>query len=537
MQSKQEKSLEAIRKILFPDYQLRLDRQEKEIAWLKQQLFDKEALLASIEPILIDLLERKISYSREEMAAALAPIMGDALRQQIDDAKEEIVDILYPIIGKTIRKSVAEAMKKLVDTVNQKIDKALRQNPLKKFLQSKITGVPESELVLKDAMPFQIEEVFVIHRESGLLLSHVSAKEPGVKVDEELISGMLTAIRDFVSEAFKSAEDQELDEIQYGQSKILLDRGHHSYLAVVISGIEPGQFDDDIHKLIRKIHNQYYKSLRHFDGDITQFSEMPKYLKRFIKKYEARPAAEQPQKSRPYLLYFAVGLVLIFLTIFAIKKFPGYLASIKGGQQIEQPIGTTGKLNARDVIAQIQQQMSQSADLKNLKPDFIVEDQQVIIEGKVPSVAIKRKLGYLVSEVDDVKVVINNLEIAGDHDVSFAEIREFLSQNMVCFDANTPTIPADEYAKLDSIFNAINLLDSIKLVIRGYSDSLADSAYNLRLSEQRAARVSDYFIAKGFPKNKIVIKAYGEKFAISSNETEQGRAKNRRVEFDIIRTR
>ena len=175
MQSKKDKSLEALKKIILHEDQQKLKQLEQDLSALSKQIADKESLISSLDPVIADLLERKISDSKEEMAEALAPIMGDAIRQQIADAKDDVVDALYPIIGKTIRKSVAEAMKKLVETVNQKIDKALRQNLFKKFLQSKITGVPEGELVLKDAMPFKIEEIFLIHKESGLLLSHFSA--------------------------------------------------------------------------------------------------------------------------------------------------------------------------------------------------------------------------------------------------------------------------------------------------------------------------------------------------------------------------
>lgn len=537
MQSKKDQSLEALRKILLQKDQLKLDQLEKELSSVKQQIADKESLISSLDPVIADLLERKISNSKEEMAAALAPIMGDAIRQQIADAKDDVVDALYPIIGKTIRKSVAEAMKKLVETINQKIDQALRQNLFKKFLHSKITGVPEGELVLKDAMPFKIEEIFLIHKESGLLLSYFSAKGTGVKVDEELISGMLTAIRNFVSEAFTSAEEQELDEIQYGDSKILLDMGHHSYLAIVISGIEPGQFIDDVHNLNRKIHNRYCKFLRQFDGDITQFGEMPRLLKSFTRKYDANPDVKKTQKSRPFLRYIFVGLLLIFLIVFAIKKIPGYLVSKKIQDKTEKTTESIPELSSEDVISQIHQRMSQVEGLKNLAPKFIVDNNQVTIEGMVPSIEIKRKLGYLVSEISGVRVVINNLEVQDDQEVLFENAKSFLDSCMIYFNVAGETIPQKEYQKLTEVFNCTRGLNNIELVIKGYSDNLADSAYNLRLSEQRARSVSSYLTSIGFPGDNIVVESHGEQSAIASNQTGEGRAKNRRVEFDIIRKR
>lgn len=590
MQSKKDRSLDALKKILLHEDQQKLKQLESELTELRIQIADKESLISSLDPVIADLLERKIASSKAEMAEALAPIMGDAIRHQIADAKEDVVDALYPIIGKTIRKSVAEAMKNLVDTINQKIDNALRKNLVKKFIQSKITGVSESELVLKDAMPFQIQEIFLIHKESGLLLSHVSSKKADVKIDEDLISGMLTAIRNFVSEAFIPAKDQDLDEILYGNSKILLDMGHHSYIAVVISGIEPAQFSTDIRSLNHKIHNRYHKLLRHFNGDITQFGEMPRLLNRFLKKYETNIELRKPQKAKPYLRNLFFALVLICLTIIAIQKIPVYLANrkiqnkiaskieaipgltqqnirysvsnrwltIRGEvsssrqkeqidslvQTVDEITGFNNYLTIRDgeafsneIIQKIQHRMSQSAEFRNLNPKFIVENDQITIEGPAPNHKIKRDLGFLVSEIAQVKVVINNLEVLKNNEFSINEIQNFLQQNIVCFKTDSAVIPETEYVKLDSIFNRIRTLEDIKLVIKGYSDDLADSVYNLKLTEQRAQSVADYLISKGFSSKNIVVEGWGKKFAIASNETAEGRAKNRRVEFNIIPTR
>lgn len=214
MEKKEEKALEALRKIILQEDEIKLEQLESEIRILKNQISDKESLISSISPIIADLLERKIFDSKDEMAEALAPIMGEAIKRQVSEAKEDVVDALYPIIGKTIRKSVAEAMKNLVDTVNQKFEQALRNRFFKKRIQSKLTGVSKGELVIRDSIPFNIEEIFLIHRESGLLISHVSSSMPEGTVDKELISGMLTAIGDFVTNAFKTNKDEDLNEIQ-----------------------------------------------------------------------------------------------------------------------------------------------------------------------------------------------------------------------------------------------------------------------------------------------------------------------------------
>lgn len=590
MTSKKDKSIDALRQILLHDDLTRLKKLESDILHLKDQIADKESLIASLDPVIADLLERKIAVSRDEMAQALAPIMGEAIRRQVAEAKEDVIDALYPVIGKVIRKSVAEAMKKFIESVNQKIDQTLRSRLFKKRVQSKLTGVSEAELILKDALPFKIEEIFLIHKDSGVLIAHVSSKETEVTVDQELISGMLTAIRDFVAEAFKTDKDQDLEEIQYGDSKILLEMGHHSYLALVVSGFEPADFQDDVRNLARRIHNRYYKFLRQFNGEMTKSGEITKNLMKFYEKYQARKLTKATVKSRPYLLYLLIFVLLILIAIFAVRKIPDFLAqqqlqhsiearfesvpelshqnikcrvsngwlTVTGNvptikhiklvdsvsHQIEGIKGFNNRLIVSDentfaaaITQQINQKLQESSHLRDLEPRFITEDDQVIIEGNVPNLATKREIGFIVSEIAGVRWVINNLVVQKDSTLSLEEIRKILKQHTVYFNVNDAIIPEDEARKLDAVLHLVQNLSDMKLIIKGYSDISSTPDYNLRLSEQRAKIVAEELVAKNFPSSRIIIQYFGDNNPIASNDTEEGRAKNRRVEFDVVKER
>ena len=587
MKVHKEKSLETLRKIILEEDEKKLEVLHKELRILQAQMADKESLIASLDPVIADLLERKIINSRDEMAAALAPIMGEAIKRQVSEAKDDVVDALYPVIGKTIRKSVAEAMKKLVETVNQKIDQTLRGRLFAKRVQSKITGVSKGELVLKDALPFRIEEIFLIHKSSGLLISYISAIQAEASVDQELVSGMLTAIKDFVREAFKTETEQELNEILYGDSKILLEMGRYSYLAVVISGVEPADFQDNLHKLSRRIHNRFFKLLRQFDGDMIQSGEIAKPMRKFLKNYHIEKEAITSQKPKSYLPHLLSIMLIIVLLIFTALKGPDYLASRKIQKIVNAKIDATpglkqqkidyktskrwvtvsGSVNSfklkddidslihsiqgikgvynrlvvlipeKEILQQIEQEISRSEHLRYLAPRFIIEADQVIIEGEVPNLEIRRELGYVVSEIIGVRVVINNLQLMKKKQFSTEKVRKFLSEHTIYFDVNSITISEAQIDKINAILEFVKGLDNIKLVVRGYSDNSSTSDYNLRLSEQRAQDAANYFISGDFPLNHIIIESYGEKNPVASNDTEAGRAKNRRVEFDIIKVR
>ena len=590
MMSKNDQSIEALRQILLQDDLTKLQKLEDDLFDLRQTIADKESLIASLDPIIAELLDRKIAGSKDEMAETLAPIMGEAIKRQVAEAKDDVIDALYPVIGKVIRKSVAESMKKFVDSVNQRIEEALRSRLFKKRVQSKLTGIPERELILKDALPFKIEQIFLIHKESGLLISHVSSEASDVKIDEELISGMLTAIRDFVAEAFQNEKDQDLDAIQYGGNQILLEMGHYSYLAIVVSGFQPAIFQDDVRKLGRRIHNRFFQFLRNFNGEMTRSGEITTCLKRFYEKYNSRLLQKAPIKSKPYLIYVLIFFVLLAIAVFAVRKIPVYLSGRKLQHSIESKIASIPELRSEDikcrisngwltvsgfvpsvrhislvdsvareipeikgfhnrlivgdepalaaeVIRQIRHKMSGSTALRDLAPRFIIEHDQIIIEGSAPDLQAKREIGFIASEIPGIRFIVNNLEIHGEKQFSLEEIRTMVQQHIVSFQVNDATIAESETEKLDAVLKCVQNLSDIKLIVKGYSDNSSTPDYNLNLSRQRAQVAADYFMRRNYPSHQIIVEYFGAANPLASNDTEQGRAKNRRVEFDVLKER
>ncbi|HEX4418154.1 MAG TPA: OmpA family protein [Kofleriaceae bacterium] len=88
---------------------------------------------------------------------------------------------------------------------------------------------------------------------------------------------------------------------------------------------------------------------------------------------------------------------------------------------------------------------------------------------------------------------------------------------------------------LDEVVTVINDNPDLKrLVIEGHTDSNASHAHNQKLSEQRVEAVKAYLVEKGVDAKKLKTKAFGETKPIADNKTEDGRAKNRRVDFRIV---
>lgn len=104
-------------------------------------------------------------------------------------------------------------------------------------------------------------------------------------------------------------------------------------------------------------------------------------------------------------------------------------------------------------------------------------------------------------------------------------------QNQINFDFDSYVIKKESYSALDEAVKILKKYDEMYFIVEGYTDDVGSDAYNLNLSRERAKAVMNYFVSKGVPANRISSTGYGESKPIASNETDAGRAKNRRVEI------
>ncbi len=102
------------------------------------------------------------------------------------------------------------------------------------------------------------------------------------------------------------------------------------------------------------------------------------------------------------------------------------------------------------------------------------------------------------------------------------------------FDYNKWDIKPEYYSSLDQVVRVLEMNPTIKVELHGHTDSIGSDAYNLQLSQKRANAVRDYLVAKGISADRVTAKGMGEADPIASNETPEGRARNRRVELNVI---
>lgn len=105
------------------------------------------------------------------------------------------------------------------------------------------------------------------------------------------------------------------------------------------------------------------------------------------------------------------------------------------------------------------------------------------------------------------------------------------------FDFDKAVVKPEGKARLDALVQKLQMVDLEVLVAVGHTDATGPASYNQKLSERRAAAVKAYLVSKGVDAKRIYTEGKGEASPMASNATRAGRAKNRRVEVEVVGTR
>ncbi len=152
---------------------------------------------------------------------------------------------------------------------------------------SLIFAIPLALLALRNRDA--VDEVFLVHL-SGLLLVHLS-KSLKAEKDRDVLVGMLTAVQSFILEAFAKGPSRELRQMDFGKRKILLCKGAHSYLAVIVRGRRPAVFTHRIRRALGKVERSYWRVIATWDGSSEGLEGADDLLRRELMDVSLRTLA------------------------------------------------------------------------------------------------------------------------------------------------------------------------------------------------------------------------------------------------------
>lgn len=281
---------------------------------------DPEAFSAEISELLpnsikLMLQSGKISYEE------LIPVFENILQDSIKKDSQSLANILFPIMMPAIRKAVAEDLKKMLDSINSTLEHGFSPKRIGWRMQAMFSGKTYAEIVLSNAFIFRVRQVFLIHKKSGLLLNDVVETSQSFTQDADMVSSMLSAIKDFIQDSFGVENStNELNTINVGQFNIWIEQGPEAIIATIVDGDASSELREQMKDAIEKIHLKYSLDLKKFDGDTDVFTKTEPYLESCLLSEQ-----KATKKRKPFALIIIFVLLLLGLAYLSYVNIEKYM--------------------------------------------------------------------------------------------------------------------------------------------------------------------------------------------------------------------
>jgi outer membrane protein OmpA-like peptidoglycan-associated protein len=516
------------------------------------------------------------SRQDHQLTNALLGPVEEALHTSVRKNPRVLLDILFPLIGPAVRKAIASALRSMIDSLNHSLEVSLSWRGVKWRLEAMRTGKPFAEVVLLHTLHYRVEQVFLIYRESGLLLLHVAAKAVTPQ-DGDLVSGMLTAIQEFIRDSFGAQGDEGLVTVQIGELTVWIEQGPQAIVAAVVRGHGPQELRTMVQEAVEAIHLDQRQQLENFRGDPAPFASSRHHLEACLLE-QYRPRA---QRTSPLLWIIGAAILggLGWWGGWAIQqhqRWASFLETLRAEPGIvvtaaERRNGTYVLSGLRDPLAADPLRLLQEAQLDPsavmsrwelyhaLYPPFVLHRARALLS---PPDTVQLSLDAQalhargtaphawILEADRVARLIPGVaefrreQLVDTTLAELAALKQQIEQDTVSFRKNTSQLmPGQEEAlqqlsanlhRLYALTQEANAHAHIEII--GHTDATGGEGKNQRLSQERAEWMLAALAAQGVPRASLSTMGVGAKDRRFDEVTDEDRALNRRVSFKVTLT-
>jgi outer membrane protein OmpA-like peptidoglycan-associated protein len=508
------------------------------------------------------------------VSAALAPAVEEAMTASVRANPQTMADALFPVMGPAIRKSLSATLAAMLEGLNRALEHSLSPRSLRWRWEAWRTGRPFAEIVLANTVVYRVEQVFLIHRQTGLLLAHVATEEAVVQ-DADMVSGMLSAIRDFVQDSFAAGDARSagasLEQFRVGEWNVLVEPGPGALIAGVIRGTPLEETRAHLQETLEAIHLRFHQALAAFQGDAAPFVGTQNYLEACLKsQYREKEKATSPA------LVGAIAVIVVLLSWWGISAFResrrwnDYLARLAAEEGLvvvstDTRWGSHYLVGLRDPLARDPLEILSQTDLnpthvqarwepyQALQPKFIEARAKAILQPP-PGGVLSYHSGILyVTGPVDASWIAENARLAkaipgvsvlrrGESlEAALDRLKPEIEGIRLSFASDSPK-PADEEApRLQKLIDQLEELSQagakgnrgLHLEIDGHADSSGSSDYNRQLSQARADRVRDLIQAAKIPRLEIAAIGRGANETLAPGARKRASPDDRHVTFKI----
>jgi OOP family OmpA-OmpF porin len=556
--------LAALRRILVGPEQRRLDE-------LASELHEKQLTAADLAEHLPEAIMLRGQRDRQ-IGRALAPTVETALRESIRRNPREIATAIFPVLGPAIRKAIAETMASLVRSINSAVEHSFSARGIRWRVESWRTGVSYAQVVISHALVYRVEQAFLIHAETGLLLSHATAPDLEVP-DADLISGMLTAIQDFVRDSFRPGEGATLRTFSVGEHTVQVEAGPLALLALVIRGQAPDAVLRKQQDVLETIHVQFASPLMEFTGDAAAFQTAHPLLE------ECLETVVDTGSHPGGLLWLRwaipttlVLLALLFIAVRSRSRFDRAVAALDAEPGLvvvdaERRWGRWDISGLRDPGARTPQAVLAGAGIvpRNFQgrwESYLSLDSAVVVSRarQALSLPASTTLGLradtlqLAGDVplESIRLLTRGALPAGVAHTAFDgarvvlpppldSIRESLAADRVLFAAGSADVTGAASDRIREAARRFRILDDsvtasggdLLLTLVGRTDPTGSDETNRALAQWRVDRVAAIFASAGVRTQRLRSEALATSRPLTSTDRDEQARINRSVSFEV----
>ena len=273
---------------------------------LKSRFDDPIGRTREVSDILPEAIVLTAAREDDKIERALDPLINKVFKSSLRARPNDFANAIFPVMGPAIRRSIAESFRSMVDSFQRSMEMALSWKGLRLRLESMRTGRPFSEVVMLHTLIYRVEQLFLIHRETGLVLNHVVSE--GIdSQDADMVSAMLTAIQDFVRDCFASGKEGDLESLQLGEHTIIVEQSPYVYLACVVRGNPPIELRRSLRNSLDLVQVEFLDELTSFKGDNDPFAASAPLLEQcLVSRFHEGPTFSLVPKVVPVLTLLVI---------------------------------------------------------------------------------------------------------------------------------------------------------------------------------------------------------------------------------------
>ena len=359
---------------------------------IKVRLEDVEELVRTdpvvaerVRGVLGEVLHGLEGDERRLVQDRLTALLLTNIQSEINAAKPRFIQAVHPFAGELVRKGIQQAISELMELIEERLrEPATLYKRAQIRLESMITRKPVAEIWLHRKGLFNVERILLVDRASGTVIAGLRQDAYGKIIDtstsdeaeqgqDQIVSGMLTAIMSFSDEAFGAGDGGELSTLEFENSQLHLTATPSIMLVVRTIGRPPPKINSLIDERFNLMLTQSAEALGSFDGRLADDAsgEVQAQLRRLLREvtYAESEVSQQrhPSKQRSFITFVIALASVIFAALLLIAVLNAF--RISGNvSRVQQSIDIVDGLQSYPIEAGYERDKA-SVVVRGLVPD------------------------------------------------------------------------------------------------------------------------------------------------------------------------